>query len=232
MFTVSFSKSSLHLESSLEKIWIGVPIVGIGVMLLLLGTPLNAETLFRPDRPDFFEQGRERFQQEIDRFQQPQIPPRLEIEYQSTQWSPVVLRAGGSVVWMPQGAITHETKTVSSETSAIDFDVISTTSNLGKFVVAFSDVVDEFATTEPSILLERVYKRITENQTGFEAVGDRSFIFKNYPAREFILKNKQETITYRVLVVSDRLFVMAVNQDPKAPNLTAIKFFFESFQLL
>jgi hypothetical protein len=69
---------------------------------------------FGRERPDFFEQGQRQFEQEIQRLeqQQPETTPILTVESSDTQWSPVVMREGGFVVWMPQGTLAQVQRTV------------------------------------------------------------------------------------------------------------------------
>ena len=206
--------------------------IGGILTILCLGFPLSARAQFRPDRPDFFEEGRDRFEQELERFQKPDSVPTLDIDIQSSQWSAVFLRKGEAVVWMPQGVVTHETKTVENVRGDIEFDVISSRSSLGEFVIAFSDSVDYVADTDAGELLVRVRNHIVGEQTGFGAVGDRNIVFKEYPGRDFTLKNEQEVIAFRVLWVQSRLYVMAVSQSADSQSQEAIATFFKSFQLL
>ena len=201
---------------------------------LICSVPLNAKAQFRPDRPDFFERGQDQLEQEIDRLQQqqPDSIPVLDVDVDMLQWSAVVLREGETVVWMPQGITSHETQTVESVDGNIDFNVIATSSALGRFVVAFSGADVSFADADPNDLLNRVQNRIVGDQTGFGAVGAQSITVNNTPGREFTLQNDDEVIFFRVLLVDGQLYVMAVNQPKGEENEEAIATFFESFQSL
>ena len=201
---------------------------------LICSVPLNANAQLRPDRPDFFERGQDQLEQEIDRLhqQQPDTIPVLDVDVDVLQWSAVVLREGEAAVWMPQGITSHETKTVESVDGNIDFDVIATSSALGRFVVAFSEADVSFADVDPDDLLNRVQTRIIGNQTGFGAVDEQALTFNEAPGREFTLQNDEEVMSFRVLLVDGQLYVMAVNQAKGEENKEAIATFFESFQSL
>lgn len=203
-------------------------------LVVVLGFSVIAQAQIRPERPDFFERGQEQLELEIDRLQQqqPDSVPILNIDIASPHWSAVLLREGGGVVWMPQGIMSEDTKTVDSVDGNIDFEVISTTSAIGRFTVAFSGAEATFANTAPDELLDRVRTRIIGDQTGFGAVGDRTITFNTFEGREFTLQNADESITFRVLLVHDRLYVMAVSQPSESDHQEAIATFFNSFQPL
>ncbi len=203
--------------------------------LFSLGFAFDVRAQTRPDRPDFFERGQEQFETEIERLQQqqPESIPILEIDsidIDSLRWSPVLLREGDATIWMPYGIVSEDTETVESVDGSIEFEIVSSNSAIGRFVVAFSPQVDSFASAEPNELLDRVRTRIIGNQTGFGAMGDRIITFNDYPGREFILKNDEEAIAFRVLLVGDRLYVMAVSQSIDSEHQEAISTFFNSFQ--
>ncbi|MEM9450993.1 MAG: hypothetical protein AAGA75_21005 [Cyanobacteria bacterium P01_E01_bin.6] len=227
MYKVSVNKSVWQHNTSVINTFLLALVFAFG-----FGSSVHAQ--FRIDRPDFFERGQEQFELEIDRIEQqrPDSLPILDVSIDFPLWSAVVLREGGGVVWMPQGILSQETQTVESVDGNIDFDVISTTSALGRFVVAFSGAEDFFATAEPGDLLDRVRRRIMGDQTGFGVVSDRPITIENYPGQELVLQNEDEVITYRILLVENRLYVLAVNQSADSEHRELITTFFDSFQLL
>lgn len=203
------------------------------ISLLSLSLSQSAGAQFRPDRPNFFERGRQQLELDIERLQKPSASiPILDFKVESPQWSAVLLQNGTSAVWMPQGIISNETQTVESSDGQIDFRIIASTSALGRFVVAFSGKEDAFAKADPNLLLNRVRTRIIGDQKAFGAVGDRNLTVNNLPGREFTLKNAEEVITYRVLLAQDRLYVLAVSQSSDSKQQGAIKTFFDSFRQL
>lgn len=58
---------------------------------------------FFGDRPDFFEQGDEMLDREVQRLQQQQPTATLTVKAGLQTWQPVVSRAGGFSVWIPSG---------------------------------------------------------------------------------------------------------------------------------
>lgn len=210
-------------------------IVSAGITIGLVCSPsFNANAQFRPDRPDFFDLGQEQLEQEIELLQQeqPDTIPVLDVDVDMIQWSAIVLREGDAVVWMPQGMTSHETKIVESIDGNIEFDVISTTSALGRFVVAFSDAEASFTNADPDDLLNRVQTRIIGDQTGFGVADIRTITVDDLPGREFTLQNEEEVIYFRVLLIDGQLYVLAVSQPQDSENEEEITTFFESFQAL
>ena len=201
-----------------------------------LGFCLPARAQDFLERPPFFDRGRDRLNEEIDRLQQPQSDAisilDIETDADSPQWSAVVLREGSGAIWMPQGVTIQDVETVETADGSIDFDVIFTVSAIGQFAAAFSEKMDAFVAADPTALLDRVRAHIASDREGFEVTSDRAITFNDYPGREFVLQNDEEVITFRVLLVGDRLYVLAVNQSVDARQEEAIATFFDSFQPL
>ena len=63
------------------------------------------------DRPDFFEEGRQQFEQEIKILEKERHQPVLTIEIaEGLKWQNFILRKGGFTIWMPPGTITEKTE--------------------------------------------------------------------------------------------------------------------------
>ena len=208
--------------------------VATTTLAISLGVASVSQAQLIAERPDFFEQGQEQFEQEIERAQRqrPTNLPILDVNIANPAWMAILLRDGGGTVWMPQGVLSNDSQRVESVDGTIDFEVISTYSTLGKFVVAFSGQVEAFGNSSPDALLDRVRRRIIGDQTGFGASEDRNISVQGAPGREFTLKNQQEVIRYRVILVSNRLYVLAVSQSEANQSKEAIATFFDAFQPL
>lgn len=197
----------------------------------MINTPVRAG-LF--DRPDFFEQGRDQFEEEIRKFEQEQSVPdsNLKIDDTALPWSRVVIEAAGFTAMVPSGAITHEVETVEAPKGNINFDIIATHPSSSRYVIAYSEAVttERFANTQE--VLERSRDYIIDNEIGLIKVADDDITFENYPGKEFKLQNKDETIIFRLLLVGQRLYILAVSQESDGISQELVDTFFASFQLI
>ncbi len=186
------------------------------------------------DRPDFFEQGRDQFDEEIRRFEQEQTVPNsnLTIDDTSLPWSRVVIREAGFTAMMPSGSITHEVETVEASKGVINFDIIATHPSSSRYVIAYSEEVTPERVKNAQEVLERSRDYIIDNKVGLNKIADDDITFKDYPGKQFQLQNKDETIVFRLILVKQRLYVLAVNQQNDAISPQSIDTFFSSFELI
>ena len=186
------------------------------------------------DRPDFFEEGNEQFEEEIRRFESEQSVPDspLTIDDTALSWSRVVIKAAGFTAMMPSGAITHEAETVEAPKGDINFDIIATHPSSSRYVIAYSEEVTPERVENPQEVLERSRDYIIDNKVGLNKIADDDFTFEDYPGKQFQLQNKDETIVFRLILIGQRLYVLAVNQQNNAVSPKSIDTFFSSFQLI
>lgn len=186
------------------------------------------------DRPDFFKQGHDQFEEEINRFEQGETVPdsSLEIDDTTLPWSRVLIRKAGFTAMMPPGAITHEVETVESPNGDINFDLIASHPSSSRYLIAYSEEVTSERVENPQEVLKRSRDYIIGNKIGLNKIADDDITFENYPGIQFQLQNDQETIVYRLILVEQRLFVLAVNQQNDRLSEDLIATFFESFKLL
>ena len=186
------------------------------------------------DRPDFFEEGREQFDEEIRRFEEEQSVPdsSLKIDDTALSWSRVVIKAAGFTAMIPSGAITHEVETVEAPKGDINFDIIATHPSSSRYVIAYSEEVTPERVDNPQEVLERSRDYIIENRVGLEKIADEDITFEDYPGKQFQLQNEDETIVFRLILVEQRLYVLAVNQQNDAISPKSIDTFFSSFELI
>ena len=186
------------------------------------------------DRPDFFEEGQEQFEEEIRRFEQEQSVPGspLKIDDTALSWSPVVIKAAGFTAMIPSGAITHEVETVEAPKGDLNFDIIATHPSSSRYVIAYSEEVTPERVENPQEVLERSRDYIIDNKIGLNKIADDDIIFEDYPGKQFQLQNEDETIVFRLILVEQRLYVLAVNQQNDAISPKSIDTFFSSFELI
>ena len=185
-------------------------------------------------RPDFFEKGRDQFEEEIRRFEQGETVPdsSLKIDDTALPWSRIVIQEVGFTAMMPPGAITHEVETVEAPKGDINFDLIATHPSSSRYVVAYSEEVIPERVENAQEVLERSRDYIIENKIGLNKIADDNITFEDYRGLQFQLQNDQETIVYRLMLVKQRLYVLAVNQQNDHLSKDSIATFFESFKLL
>ena len=144
-----------------------------------------------------------------------------------------IFRQEGFTVTMPVGAMTQETEMVKTPEGEIKFDLVATHPPDSRFVVAYSEEVSTEEVTDASDVLNWSRDYITENtKGGFTKTAEEDILFKNYPGKEFTLKNQDETIMFRLLWVKQRLYVLAVSQEKQEIAQEKVSKFFDSWEML
>ena len=208
----------------------GWKIITLLSIVMAIAPPVSAG-LF--DRPDFFEQGDEEFEREIRQFERGQAVPDASITVDETDlsWSRLVVRNGGFTIAIPQGTISEESKIVETSQGEIEFKIIASHPPSSRFVAAYSQELDT-QNSDPASLLEKTRDRIIENNAGFVTNTDVDLTFDNYSGKEFTLESEQERITFRLLLIEQRLYVLAVNQNKGMVSAESVAIFFNSFELI
>ena len=209
-------------------------LVTISALILAILSPQSVLAgLF--ERPDFFEQGRKQFEQEIRRLQSEQSVPEspLKVDLNSVSWMRFIFRKEGFTTMMPAGAITQEAEMVTTPEGEIKFDLIASHPPNSRFVVAYSEEVSAERAGEASDVLDWSRDYITENTDGgFTKTAEKDIVFQNYPGKDFTLKNQDETIMFRLLWIKQRLYVLAVSQEKQEISQEIVTKFFDSFEIL
>ena len=207
-------------------------------MIIAIAPPVSAG-LF--DRPDFFEQGDEEFETEIRQFERGLSVPDASVTVDETDlsWSRLVVRNGGFTIAIPQGTISEESKIVETDREKIEFKIIASHPSSSRFVAAYSQELDNETASDSAALLEKTRDceasrrhRIIENNAGFVTNTDVDLTFDDYPGKEFTLESDRERITFRLLLIGQRLYVLAVNQNKGMISAESVAIFFDSFELI
>lgn len=129
----------------------------IALISSLIATAPGIAGLF--DRPDFFEQGQEQFEEEIRRLEQQQSIPNasLTVDETAIPWSRVLVKEVGFTVMMPSGAITEEKETIEAPKGELNFDIIATHPSSSRYVVAYSEEVTPERAKNTQEILENIY---------------------------------------------------------------------------
>lgn len=202
---------------------------GKGAIALYSQSPLLAQ--FRPDRPNFFDDGLQQLNEQIRRVQQHPPDPVLILEPPATQWQPIVYPAAGFSIWMPPGVFSQETKVLPTPNGKVNFQVSATNTETARYLVAYTEPLTREQLNNPETLFTAVRDRVMA-QTDFRITRDRPLTVPNAQVRELTLSNATETTTLRLYLTRQRLYVLSASQKTQAnPSNTAV-LFFKSFQLL
>ncbi len=242
---MNFFKSNLNIAINLPFLGITNPAIA-AIWLLIGGIALPAFAQGRFDRPTFFQEGQQQLNQEIQRLQSQtddSAPPLaieqpnslLTIDKGQLRWQKYFFRAGGFSVWLPQGLQSQETVDLTTDQGKLSFQVFATQPPNWRFIAAYSSLISSTKIT-PDQLLLAVQQGII-NKTQFTLEKAENLPNLPYPARQFILKNQDEAITFRLFWIGRHLYVLAVGQqspDNSAQNNSSqnITSFFNSFRLL
>lgn len=187
------------------------------------------------DRPDFFERGHDQFEQEVRQMERQSASPVLTIQDERgdpPSWHRFIFRNGGFTIWMPLGTITEETKFLETSSGNLEFNLFATHPPSSRFIAAYSERLNAERLESPLTLLAAVRDRVLSEQTGFELKSDRPIILDNNIGKEFGLQNADETITFRVYLIENRLYVLGASQQNIGELSPQVVTFFDSFKLL
>lgn len=191
---------------------------------------LQAQSL-RDNRPEFFEKGRLQMEQEIKQLEAQNPKPVLTIEAGPVQWQNIIFQEGGFSIWMPAGTMTEETEVIETDSGNIKFKVFATHPESARFIVAYSDLLEQKQLVNQQRILDNLRDKIV-NLKEFKITQDRRYNLSDYPGKEFSLENATETITFRIYLIDKRLYIIGASETEKNNQMPgAVENFLDSFQL-
>ncbi|MDJ0843491.1 hypothetical protein [Crocosphaera sp.] len=191
------------------------------------------------DRPTFFRDGQRLMEQEIQRLQQQSSPNNIEhpsqlltIDREQIRWQKIVFRDGNFSVWMPQGIQSSETVIISLGENNLSFEVVATHPQNYRFVAAYSDNLNPEQLYDSEQLLNQVKEGIIK-ETNFTLLKDESLTWQQYRGKKLTMQDEDELISFRVYLISSKVYVLAARQNHNNQNTSKnIVSFFESFRVL
>lgn len=181
--------------------------------------------------PDFFEQGDRQFEREVDRLNQPQTDPNLTIQSTGEQWRPIVSDAGKFSIWLPPGVMSEETKTLQIANQPVTFNVLASQAEGSRFVAAYADLPANQSWSD-QVIFTAIQNGVAA-QTKFKVVSEQAITLDQWTGQEWQMSQANETITYRVYRVQQRVYLLAAKQPGATANPPAqADTFFRSFKLL
>ena len=186
------------------------------------------------DRPDFFEKGYDEFEDEIRSFERGEESPTvpLSVEGQTSPWSRFISDSAKFTALFPPGTITQEQETAEDADTAIEFDIVAANLDNSRYVVAYSEPLEPSKVENPEQFLEIAQQTIVDDELGFRIIANDAIEFEGFPGKQFQTRSDEETFVFRLILVGDRLYVLAVNQQNDDLSAELISQFFDSFQLL
>lgn len=202
------------------------------LFLLLFNLNINSATAGLFDRPDFFEKGYEQFEEEVRRFERGESVPNPNLNTESLPWSRIINQTSGFTLKVPPGNITQETEIVEASEGDIQFDIIASHPSASRYVIAYSEEVNPERFQDSNTVLTKATNSIAENNVGLEKITEKDITFASHPRKEFQLKNQDEVIFFRLILVEKRLYVLAINQQNNIISEELVEQFFNSFELI
>lgn len=195
--------------------------------------PLLAQ--FGRDRPDFFERGQDRLEEEIRRLETGKPGDGLlSIQGEQLRWQQVVFKQGGFAVWLPAAKIAQEQETVETPIGMLEFSAVTSQPGGAKFAAAYA----ERPAGEDAAILKAVGEGLAKESLA-ETLRDRAVSFQGHPGRELIFQDGYETVAVRIYLTPQRIYVLGVLQPSGEATSTATNplskstvAFFKSFRLL
>ncbi|OAB56779.1 hypothetical protein AY599_27795 [Leptolyngbya valderiana BDU 20041] len=157
-------------------------------------------------------------------------PSPLTVSGENLSWQRVVLREGGFSIWLPQGTVVQETETVETSAGTVEFEILATQLEFSRYVAAYSELFDFSQLGSEAEVLEKVRDRLVERESNFEMTSDRNTSVGGLAVKDLRFENEEETISFRLILDGDRLYLLAVSQLNDVASMEAIAAFFQSFQ--
>ncbi|AFZ45028.1 hypothetical protein PCC7418_2898 [Halothece sp. PCC 7418] len=192
------------------------------VNCLLFLTDASAQRL---NQPTFFEEGREQFEELIQKLEQSQPNAELTIDESIQQWHPITSEDGGFSVWVPLGILFDDTETIQIGETPLIFRILSSQVSTGKFVVAYAD-----APNLPTDQLFTAVKDALVQRTAFEITHVESITVDGNIGESLILRSDAGQISTYILLGNSRLYVVGVRQSQENLSSEVANRFLSSFQ--
>lgn len=200
------------------------------LLLTSLGLAMPVSAQFRPDQPDFYEEGQRQLEREIERLNQKPSDDVLTVEDEKSKWQEFIQTQGKFTVLMP-GVPTEQTDILETPAGNLEFKEFVTERPTSKFVVAYSDYAATAQLGNPQAVLANVRDSLVK-RIGGRLLSERPTGLNIYPGTEIKLEVSAQTLTLRLFLVERRLYIVgAGQQNPGEPSEEIAKFF-NSFGLL
>lgn len=201
---------------------LGLGLIGGGAIALSLASETVGQRL---NDPDFFEQGRDRLETEIDRLNHPK-PGSILRSRPDSIWLVVTSAPGQFRVAVPSPVTPQDPITLALPSGTLTAQGAIATHDQTEYVVAFADYATPTATPAQRLTELRDYM---VQDTDWAIAQDQSMPLGAFPGRQFVLFSPQQMITYRFYLVGTRLYILGVLHAPERDRTAETERFFSSF---
>lgn len=200
----------------------------LALITLSIVTPALAQ--FRPERPDFYEDGQRQLEREIQRLNQQPPADVLTVEGEQSQWQEFTSKDGNFTVLMP-GVPAEETEVLETSAGNLELKGFSSAQPASRFVVAYSDYPQTAQLDNSEVILANVRDRIIE-RVGAQLVSERPISLDAEPGTEVKLESEGEPMIFRLFLVGRRLYILGAGQNNQGSGAEDVAKFLDSFVLL
>ncbi|WP_204102412.1 MULTISPECIES: hypothetical protein [Spirulina sp. CCY15215] len=206
-------------------------LLAIAAFLLIWGWCLPLKAQFFPDRPDFFEDGYDQLEREIQTLQESSPANSvLTINSGKLQWRKLVDREGNFSVWMPGGEIAQKGREIPTFLGMLNFRGFYAEQSESRFLVYSSQSLRSLSSSDTEILLTQLRDRLVGDR-GITPTREAEIALGDYPGRELSWMEDQETMTVRFYQGRDRIYILEVTLQDEINFSSARQTFFDSFEL-
>ncbi|MBF2096755.1 MAG: hypothetical protein IGQ88_00030 [Gloeomargaritaceae cyanobacterium C42_A2020_066] len=193
-----------------------------------LPVPLLAQGLLRT-YPTFFDQGRDRFDQEIRRLQEASQVSNTLLSISSTQWIPVVLTGGNCSVLLPPGDLTEEIETLATGDGTLTFRILATQTAQERYVIAYAPLASASPKSPVTVLL--AVRDAVARRTDFPMQRVGALTLEGGVGEAFQFAGNGKVIRVRTYATSSHVYVLGAIQPTPVPSPDLLQTFWDSFKI-
>ena len=198
-----------------------------GFFIAISLLPLWNDLAYSQPRQDFYEDGFEQLEEEIDRLNEGEEEDPILLDGNVSDWQAISVEEGSFSIWMPAPPEEDEQR-LQTKAGELALRLYRANPSSGTFVVAYADYtapVDNFEAA-----LQDISDRLLPER---ERDADRTLSLNGeYPGLEVTANVSQGKIAYRLYLVDRRMYLLFVRLQGRQASDRAAEVFFESFQLL
>lgn len=191
---------------------------------------MPASAQYRPDRPDFYDEGRRQLNREIERLNDKKPDHLLSIDETAFQWQEFTLSDGKFKIQFP-GVPETRSESLSSQADSLEFQGLVLNLMTVSFVAGTLNYPISNVPVDPETVLADVQAQLLEDLQA-QAVEERSITLETYPGKELKVNQADETLIFRIYWVDQRLYLLGTRHQSQTNEPEAISQFLNSFQMI
>ena len=178
-------------------------------------------------RQDFYEDGLERLEEEIDRLSEDEEEEPILFDVDVSDWQVTDIEEGNFSIWMPAPPEEDE-QLLQTEAGELALRLYRANPSGGTFVAAYGDYAT--LSDDPNAILQDISDRLLPER---DRDTERAILLdRKYPGLEVTADASQGKVAYRLYLVDRRVYFLFVRLQGRQTSQRPATVFFESFQLL